>query len=219
MKIVCIADTHRNHGYLDMPDGDVLIHAGDFTDWGAFNDVKDFSWWLEEQPYRYKIVIAGNHDVKFETYPDMSLAALRDKCKDVIFLTNSSVKINGIKFFGCPYTPRFGGAFQLYHNKGEDEKYWKLIPKDTDVVITHGPPFGIMDSVERFAYHDYTEIDNCGSRGLLNRIIEVKPKLHVYGHIHQGYGIIKQRYGVTFVNAALLNFEEGRMNKPIMVEI
>jgi len=154
MKIVCIADTHRNHTFLDMPSGDILIHAGDFTDWGAFNDVMDFSWWLKELPYKYKIIVAGNHDVKFETYPEMAVAALKNKCKDVIYLSNTLAEVDGFKIFGCPYTPRFAGAFQVDSATEEDDiEYWKtVIPEGIDILVTHGPPYGVLDKVVRGGY-------------------------------------------------------------------
>jgi Icc-related predicted phosphoesterase len=207
LKIVCISDTHRMHGYLDMPKGDILIHAGDFTDWGAFNDIKDFSEWLSSLDYKYKIIIAGNHDVKFEHYPEESKFCLINGRKDIIYLNGEMVNIEGLNIFGCPYTPEFGGAFQL--DLYEDMKFWKkLIPDKIDILITHGPPNGILDMVQG---------RNAGSPGLLERVIEVKPKLHIYGHIHeQGCKKVK-RYGITFINAAVEYYNEIR--KPIMVEL
>lgn len=202
--------------YDKMPDGDVLIHAGDFTDWGALTDIVDFSFWLQELPYKYKVIIAGNHDVKFELYPEMAKAALANKCEDVIYLNNRTVTIDGVKFFGCPYTPQFAGAFQLRLTPDADKDFWEtLIPDDIDVLITHGPPFGIMDSVQRWEL----DVEHCGSQGLLERVVKIKPKLHVFGHIHESYGIIKQRYGITFVNAAALNWRTNNLNKPIVVDL
>jgi len=181
----------------------MLIHAGDFTDWGSIFDIGDFSHWLSQLSYKYVIVIAGNHDVKFESYPDMAYAALRSRRKDVIYLQNRMVEIEGLRIFGSPYTPRFTGGFQLDNSKS----FWRtLIPDGVDIVVTHGPPYGILD-----------EILDCheGDSGLLERLIEVKPKLHVFGHIHESYGVIKQRYGIKFVNASC-GFQ---LNKPIVVDI
>lgn len=218
MKVVCISDTHRYHGYLNMPKGDILIHAGDFTDWGGFNDIRDFSAWLRTLHYKHKIVIAGNHDVKFETYPEICKAALLVK-KNIYYLQNELIDIEGLKIFGCPYTPKFAGAFQLEMPEEDELKYWrKTIPDGIDILITHGPAFGILDSVQRGFDYGF-EVEHCGSQGLLERVIEVKPQLHIFGHIHQSYGIIKQRYGITFVNAATQNFETNTMNKPIVVDI
>ncbi len=219
MKVVCISDTHRMHGYLDVPDGDILIHAGDFTDWGSLNDILDFSEWLKSLPHKSKIIVAGNHDIKFESYPEMAIAALKNKCKEVIYLNNKIVEVNGLKIFGCPYTPRFAGSFQLDLTQEGDKEFWEtLIPDCIDILVTHGPPYGILDSVKR-GFDGAFETENCGSRGLLDRVIKIKPKLHVFGHIHESYGKIKQRYGITFVNASCLNWRYNELNKPIVVEI
>ena len=193
MKIVCISDTHRQHGLLDIPDADMLIHAGDFSDWGAINDVIDFGDWLKYLPHKHKIVVAGNHDTCFESKPEMSKAALRGSC---IYLNSDVVEIEGFKIYGTPYTPRFAGAFQLGYGAGEDDSaFWKtIVPDGIDILITHGPPFGILDSVAD--WEDGLEARHCGSQGLLERVIKVKPKLHVFGHIHESYGFIKQRYGI-----------------------
>lgn len=205
-RIVCTSDTHRMHMMLDVPDGDIFIHAGDFTDWGSINDILGFSDWLAELPHKHKIVIAGNHDVKFETYPEISKAALKNACKDVIYLNNKMVEVEGLKIFGSPYTTRFAGAFQL----DIDKEFWKNLPDGIDILVTHQPPYGILDKVLD---------ENTGSKGLLERVIEIKPKLHVFGHIHESYGKIKQRYGITFVNAASLNWRYNCLNKPIIVDI
>lgn len=204
MRIVCVSDTHREHHMLDVPDGDVLIHAGDFTDWGSLYDVVDISEWFNAQPHECKILIAGNHDVCFQSKPEMSKAALRKSCH---YLEDQELIFDGIKFFGSPYTPPFAGAFQMNPDlKLEGEEYWDIIPDDTDVLITHGPPDGILDS--SFLG------EHCGCPILLNRVAKIKPKLHVFGHVHESYGV-KKAYGCTFVNAAS-GFDH---NKPIVVEI
>lgn len=220
MKLVFISDTHRWHRSLDMPEGDILFHTGDFTDWGSFTDIRDFGDWLRGLPYKHKVVIAGNHDVKFETVPEMCKSCLLQK-KNIHYLENQTIELEGLKIFGSPYTPKFGGAFQLGYLSGEfaDYKFWKSqIPDKVDILLTHGPPFGILDEINRTVYHDYTEKENCGSQGLLKRVLEVKPKIHAFGHIHESYGMIKQRYGITFINAAMLNWRTNNLNKPVVIE-
>ena len=113
---------------LKIPDGDVLIHAGDFTDWGSLYDVIDISEWFKAQPHRLKILIAGNHDICFQSKPEMSKAALRGSC---MYLEDSAVTFEGVKFFGSPYTPPFAGAFQMNSNYGNHDTYWDIIPEDT----------------------------------------------------------------------------------------
>ncbi len=219
MKIVCTSDTHRMHGMLKMPKGDILIHAGDFTDWGSTSDMVDFKDWLREQDYKHKFFIAGNHDVKFEIIPDY--------CKSIFkgvatYLDSDVVEVEGLKIFGTPYTPRFAGAFQLGFSSGEDDRaFWNtIIPDGIDILVTHGPPLGILDIVERINDVDgKPDIEHCGSLGLLERVAEVKPKLHLFGHIHQSYGTKKSDYGTKFVNAAAQDFVKGILNKPIVVEV
>ncbi len=199
---------------LKIPDGDVLIHAGDFTDWGALYDVVDISEWFNAQPHECKILIAGNHDICFQSKPEMSKAALRRSCH---YLENQELIFDGVKFFGSPYTPPFAGAFQMNPSlKLEGEEYWDIIPDDTDVLITHGPPEGILDTTIGFGqtYRIDEDVEHCGCPILLNRVVKIKPKLHVFGHVHEAYGV-KKAYGCTFVNAAS-GFDH---NKPIVVDI
>jgi len=208
MKIVCVSDTHRQHHMLKIPEGDVLIHAGDFTDWGSIYDVMDIAEWFKAQPHECKILIAGNHDVCFQSKPDIAKAALQKSCH---YLENQELVYDNVKFFGSPYTPPFAGAFQMNPEfKLEGEEFWDIIPEDTDVLVTHGPPHGILDT----AFNIMDEDEHCGCPLLLNRVAKIKPKLHIFGHIHESYGI-KKSYGCTFVNAA----SGFKLNKPVVVEI
>lgn len=212
-RIVCISDTHRQHNMIKVPDGDVLIHAGDFTDWGSLNDVMDIAEWFKAQPHKCKILIAGNHDVCFQSKPEMSKAILQKSCH---YLENEELIFDGLKFFGSPYTPPFAGAFQMSSNwhLTHKDKFWDIIPSDTDVLITHGPAFGILDQNGYCLHGELGEDEHCGCPVLLDRVAKIKPKLHVFGHIHESYGI-KKSYGCTFVNAAV-GFNN---NKPIVVDI
>ena len=174
MKIVTIADTHGLHNQLkNIPDGDILIHAGDLTNIGEIDDVIKFNEFLGKLPHRKKIVVAGNHDFCFEKEP-----GTRDLLTNAIYLEDSEVTIGGIKFYGSPWTPRFGNwAFMLFRC-GEQLKYrWDLIPNDTDILITHGPPLGILDTV-------LPRDENVGCELLIKKVQKVKPKYHIFGYIH-----------------------------------
>jgi Icc-related predicted phosphoesterase len=181
MKIFAISDTHGRHEQVQIPEGtDMLIHAGDFSNIKSpsfnHNEVINFLMWLQQQPVKYKVIIAGNHDTSIES----RLITKKDfKDKGIIYLEHESIEIEGIKIFGSPYTPEFHNwAFNRTRNKlGQ---IWESIPDDTDILITHGPPKGILDSAQR----DNNNHEHVGCSALLKRILKVEPKLHIMGHIH-----------------------------------
>jgi len=217
MKIVCIADTHGRQKKLSkmlrgqMPEGDVLICAGDITPSGEIEMLISFANWLEKQPYKYKIVIAGNHDRCFEN-TDACLSKDELIKRNIIYLEDREVTIGGVKFYGSPWQPEFcNWAFNL--PRGEDllEK-WRYIPADTDVLITHGPPHGILD----VSIYDKVHV---GCEDLRDEIFNrIKPKLHVFGHIHFEHGM-QVHEGIRFVNASSVNESYIVKNHPIVVEI
>ncbi len=186
----------------------MLIHAGDFTvDFPPISEIDDlifFNRWLEKQPYRYKILIAGNHDFIFQK--DYSTA--KQIITHAIYLQDSGIEIDGLKFWGMPWTPPFMNWAFMAADK-QMKRYTDIIPDDIDVLITHGPPYGIMDKVGR---------NNVGCKNLLQTVKRVKPKAHIFGHIHEGYGTLSMD-GITFVNAASLNEWYDPANKPIVVEV
>ncbi|MFD1770646.1 metallophosphatase domain-containing protein [Sphingobacterium suaedae] len=156
MQIVAISDTHGKHRDLKIPDGDILIHAGDVTRGGTKEQVVDFLNWFTGQKHVQKIFVPGNHDFFFEEADSKKIR--RIKSKDIIYLNDSSIKINGVKFLGAPITLWFNNwAFKC--NRGaEIKKHWDLIPDDTEVLITHGPPFGILDET---VYGKRSGCENC----------------------------------------------------------
>ena len=203
MKVVCISDTHGYHRDLDIPNGDILIHAGDIDPvWGSLPVLVDFNEWLGELPHSYKILVAGNHDIPFESKPELT----RQVITNAIYLENETVEILGLKIFGSPHTIPFAGAF----NTDEKEicKLWDKIPEGVDIVVTHGPPKMILDK-SVFG-------ENCGDGYLYARLRGIKPQLHVFGHIHESYGIFDSDFGTKFVNASILGRE---LRKPIVVEL
>jgi len=221
MRIVCISDTHtlQDNMTADIPEGDVLLHAGDVMNSGYdASDIFYFLDWFGALPHKHKIFIAGNHDRLFENDPkavkdiiDKKNGVLKSsKKKKITYLEDSEIVIDGVKFYGSPYQPEFcNWAFNV--NRGPDiKRVWDKIPLDTDVLITHGPPYGILD---------WTEYDrlNVGCEMLMPKILEVKPKIHLFGHIHEAYGV-KVVDDTTFVNASICTLRYRPINKPIVFD-
>lgn len=205
MRFVLISDTHVKHGKLKVPDGDVLIHAGDMTGRGDPNDVVRFNSWLGTLPHPTKIVIAGNHDFCF--VKDLTA---RDLLTNATYLQDSGVTVGGLKIWGAPWQPWFyNWAFNIHRGKPIKEK-WDLIPQDTDILVTHGPPKGILDLT------DGNEFAGCEE--LLLAVQRVRPKLHVFGHIHEGYGLL-YKDGIQFANASTCTLQYKPTNPPLIVDV
>jgi predicted phosphohydrolase len=154
-----------------------LIHAGDVSWVGSEPQLIDFFKWFDRQAFKHKIFIAGNHDLMFEQNPKQAQSLIP---KSIIYLEESCVTIEGLKIYGTPITPYFfNWAFNRY--PGQDiEQHMRKIPNDTDILISHGPPYGILDANAKG--------EHCGCPSMLSKIQEVKPKLLICGHIHEGYG-------------------------------
>lgn len=209
-RIVCISDTHNRNEQIGVPDGDILIHAGDATVSGTIDEIVLFNDWFANFPHRYKIFVAGNHDWLFETNPQM---ARRLIAPEIIYLQDSFAKVENLKIYGAPWQPRFfDWAFNLNRGAEMAEK-WKLIPVDTDILITHGPPNGFLDVVPRF-----DSFENTGCEELIKKVSAIKPKLHIFGHIHCGYGKA-ENFGTKFVNASICDESYEPTNAPIVVDL
>lgn len=207
MKVVVISDTHMRHRDIDLPEGDLLIHAGDVSSRGAKIEIIDFLDWFSAQKHQYKIFIAGNHDFMFEVRG----REMREHIPDnIIYLENSGTKINGIKFWGSPVQPEFNDwAFNVERGT-KIKKYWNMIPNDTNVLITHGPPFGILDKTIRS--------ENVGCEELKIYVESIKPQFHIFGHVHEGFGTTSN--GLTqYINASILNERYLYTNDPIVFDI
>lgn len=219
MRITVISDTHTKHGLIpltDLPGGDLLIHAGDIMNSGYNkNDILDFCTWFHSlEQYDKKIFIAGNHDRMFENHPEgveellniyFDIDYLQDEGYDLYDLdTDTSTKI-----YGSPWQPEFySWAFNLPKNGIELAGKWEAIPNNTDILITHGPAFGTLDTVAGRPW------DNLGCELLAERIEVIKPKIHVCGHIHSGYGY-EFKNGTHFFNAAVLDEQYEYTQKPM----
>lgn len=208
MKIIAISDTHERHSLIALPDGDVLVHAGDITKNGSVDAIRDFAAWMHEAPHKHKIVIAGNHDFCFEDERSSEAEEVLRQ-SGIIYLRDSGVTIEGVTFWGSPWQPWYHNwAFNLERGDEIAEK-WRLIPDDTNVLITHGPPYDISDLT----------IDGLrvGCEELSKRIGHLHYlKLHIFGHIHEGYGIVKLG-GVTYANASICNVRYKPLNAPLII--
>jgi Icc-related predicted phosphoesterase len=204
MRIVCISDTHGLHRKLVLPEADILIHAGDFMVHGrSTEEIDDFNEWLGSLPYRHRIVIAGNHDLLFESSP----AEARDHLYNAVYLENAGITLEGISFWGCPVTPVLP-QWAFSAERGAD-KYWDKVPARIDVLVTHGPPFGTLDKDDILSPH-------MGCKQLTKAVLRVKPRLHVFGHVHGGYGQETGPNGTYFVNCAALR--GATLNSPVVIE-
>ena len=192
MRIVCLSDTHTMHGRIDVPDGDVLVHTGDFCGHGRLTEAEDFFRWLSLLPHRHKLVVAGNHDWCFQLKPSESRALVPP---EVHYLQDRGVTIDGVNFYGMPWQPTFfDWAFNLPRNGWEMQAKCRAIPDDTHVLLTHGPPHGRHDQCPT----------RQGCEVLAERVAALPDlKLHVFGHIHEGAGCSEDERGTTYVNASV----------------
>jgi hypothetical protein len=224
MRITVISDTHTRHGLIpteDLPGGDLLLHAGDIMNSGYNkNDIWDFCHWFQSlKQYENKIFIAGNHDRMFQNHPE-DVKQWLDTFGDIMYLQDNDYVIYGdgpngdspqdnIRIYGSPWQPEFfSWAFNLPKNGIEIAGKWEAIPDNTDILITHGPAFGTLDTVTGRPW------DGLGCELLTQRIEVIKPKIHVCGHIHSGYGY-EFKDGTHYFNAAVLDERYEYTQKPM----
>jgi len=212
MKLVLISDTHGKHRELQLPQGDILIHAGDFSMIGEEETVKDFNLWLGEQSFKHKLVQAGNHDLGFER-DSKKFESMLTNCR---YLRDETINIEGLKMFFSPYTPFFSSDYWVFQKHGMIalKEHWKQIPENLDLLVTHGPPSYILDRT--------LEGKHAGDVLLLERLYELKypPVIHCFGHIHEGYGSFKSPFKkIGFLNISVLDREYRLTNPPTVVEL
>jgi len=205
---VFFSDTHGKHREIKVPKGDFLIFCGDMCPRGQLEDVESFAYWLKSLPHKNKIVIAGNHDRPFENEQKQQAEHLL-KLAGAIYLNDSGVEIENIKFWGSPIQPEFNNWYFGRKRGLEIKKHWDKIPLNTNILITHGPPFGILDK--------NLQDESVGCKELFKRVNKVKPKLHAFGHIHEAYGKLKKN-NITFINASSLNARYQYTNPPIVIK-
>lgn len=231
ITFVCISDTHSQNEEVILPPGDVLLHAGDFTLYGHPEEVDAFNSWIGKQNFKYKIVIAGNHEHPFDLrnydkflsakfhgktgkfpYPKpINAREVKDKLTDCIYLEDSGCEVLGYRIYGSPWTPTFHNwAFNLEAGKRIREM-WRKIPTNTDILITHGPPYGILDKCENGVM--------AGCKGLLREIKgRIRPKVHLFGHIHEKHGVYEEG-GTTYINASICTKLKQPLNQPVVFKL
>lgn len=206
MRIVCLSDTHGFHGRLRVPEGDLLVHAGDFSMAGRPDEIQLFDRWLGTLPHAHKVVVAGNHDFLFERDPLQARALLGN----AIYLQDGLLELGGLRIWGSPWQPWFfDWAFNLARGPELAAK-WALIPDGIDVLVTHGPPAEILDRT--------ASNEEVGCHDLSLALQRVRPRLHVFGHIHEGYGRV-ERDGTTYVNASNCDLRYRPVQPPIVVDL
>jgi len=204
MRLVLVSDTHLRHP--EVPDGELLIHAGDLTGMGTRNQLRKALAWLKAQPHPHKVAIAGNHDICLEAEPE--LAQLFGP--EIRYVRDEEIEVGGLRLWGSPWTPWFHDwAFNIPRGAALRE-VWSRVPAGLDVLVTHGPPAGILDRT-----HDGLEV---GCEDLRTMVVDRPPRLHVFGHIHEGYGQV-QIGATTFVNASICDHVYRVAHDPVVIDL
>ena len=212
MEIVAISDTHNKHDQVKVTECDLLLHSGDISGLGTITEITNFLYWFNQQPAKHKVFIAGNHDWGFdELWHKEKIAQLLASYPDVHYLQDSGIQIEGVNIWGSPQTPWFyNWAFN--RQRGADiKKYWDMIPSNTDILLTHGPAYGFGDLTLR-------DKKAVGCVDLWNRLLEIQPKLHIFGHIHEGVGMYTHDKWYTGINASVVNHRYDVVNDPVKVK-
>jgi Icc-related predicted phosphoesterase len=220
LRITFISDTHSKHKQVtsSLPGGDLLIHAGDISSMGYQHEIREFCSWFDKlNNYDHKVFIAGNHDWGFQDNTEKIMEIINsykgiDYLQDDMFMFRKTDNDEDmIKIWGSPWQPEFcNWAFNLPRRGEELKKKWDLIPTDVDILVTHGPAYGYVDRV-------IGRPENLGCELLSGTIKDKKPKIHVCGHIHSGYGYIFD--GDThYINAAVLNEQYAFAHNPLTVD-
>lgn len=202
IKILHLSDTHGQHSQLTaLPEADVIIHSGDVAYAGSEAEIMDFMEWFLALPYRYRIFVAGNHDNElFEA----EVEGLPEGC---YYLNNSGVWLEGlaeraIYVYGVP-------LFLEDTLCGRQCEYYRAIPEGIDVLVTHQPPYGVLDQSGSVCY---------GDKDLLLRVMELAPKLHLFGHIHDAWGQVELN-GTIYSNAAVVDEAYALTHRPLVYQL
>jgi len=213
MRLVFISDTHNKHKKVTIPECDILFHTGDWTSRGQKHEVREFAKWLEKQPAKHIVIIPGNHEVEFEKNLPENLSWITDYCNRAKVLIHESCEVEGIKIWGSPATPAFGRGWAWNYARDIAEsvhifkpfigEIWDKIPEDTEILLTHGPSYGILDSATN---HSTGYLDSVGCNELRNKVDSL-PNLRIAaaGHLHLLGGSREIIGNTTFINAAICN--------------
>ena len=208
-KLVFISDTHSSMHEIKIPECDILFHCGDATYRGGLQEMEGFIKHFTNNKAKERVFVAGNHDKGLSSmFPEEMRITLRDKLSKagIIYLEHEARDVQGLKVFGSPYSPQFG-EWGFQYLRGSDK--WGDIPEGLDILITHGPPFSIMDKNHRNW--------PCGCEHLFNHVMKKQPRIHAFGHIHEGYGTHSFN-NTRFINASCLDEMYDAVNQPIVVE-
>ncbi len=217
-KIVCISDTHLMHRLIEVPDGDIFIHSGDFLARGELHELSSFLDWLEQLPHKVKLMVPGNHDICIEGNKEVE-KEFQKAGAHLLIDKEYTDPDSGLRFYGVPWTPDFFPdiwAFQYRDAGCTPEEIWAKVPDHTDILISHGPPYGVGDSIIPIG------APPLGSSSLRKRIEEIKGSLRhvVCGHIHGSYGMyctdFTDPYGVEIINASICTEAYAPTNAPIV---
>jgi Icc-related predicted phosphoesterase len=204
MRFVSVSDLHGD--FVKIPDGDVLICAGDMTT-GHIRNLEYVADCIHRLPHKHKILIAGNHDICISQERVEALNILRD-C-GIMYLEDSDTTLHGIHIYGSPWT-RVYGLYPFMLPKDKRKEKWKLIPDRIDILVTHGPPSHILDRNR--------EGEHIGDYWLRTRIEQVRPDIHIFGHCHEGYGMKDDR-GITYLNVSThMDVLAGILRPPIVFD-
>jgi Icc-related predicted phosphoesterase len=221
VKICCISDTHNQHRKIEIPECDVLIHSGDYSYTGDFQSIWEINQWFgklkSDSICKEVITVAGNHDFGFEKNSNL----FRPLMTNCIYLQDEPLDFMGFKWYGSPRTPTFG-RWAFMNNRGKDiKKYWDRIPDDTQILITHGSPYGILDEVDRGIISGAEGgREHVGCEELRKRVDQLKDlKLHCFGHLHDNNGQFKDNSGKLFVNAAICDESYSPIQPPQVINL
>ena len=213
MRIVCLSDTHLRTPAAGVPEGDILVHAGDLTMGGTEPETEEALQWLEGLPHKHKLVIAGNHDFLFEGRAPRARAIMATH-PALTYLQDTGVTIGDLNLWGTPWQPwYYDWAFNLRRG-AEIKAKWDLIPPNTDVLIVHGPPAGWLDR--------NSQGKQCGCADLLAAVQHIAPHLVVFGHIHEGYGeaeLVDKGHRIRLINASICDAGYQPVNRPVVVDL
>ena len=215
IKVTLLSDTHTKHMNVGIVGGDLVLHSGDIMNSGyEWEDLYDFLNWFSELPYKMKVFIPGNHDRFIENNPVDAWKMINEfHDKGVRCLIDDFVEFEGLKIYGSPWQPEFfNWAFNLPRNGKELEEKWNNIPDDTDILLTHGPVWGILDTVAN------RRDVNLGCELLAKRFETLNPLIHLCGHIHTGYGYVVKN-GTHFFNASVLDERYRYTQSPFEITI
>lgn len=200
MRIVAVADTHLLHRRFEIPAGDVLIHAGDLCRQGTLAELGIALSWLDGLPHPAKVIVAGNHDWPFARAHEREIARAALAEAGILYLEDAAATVAGLRMYGTPWQPEFfAWAFNLPRGAPLAEK-WSAIPGGLDVLITHGPPAGLGDRIT------WDRREGCAD--LRARVAAVRPRVHLFGHIHEDGGAWEEG-GTLFANVTTDECERG----------